>query len=59
MTRTIVQLTYTFLVDSGKVGEAGALVLDSIQLEPKPGVLLTGRKLAASDPFEDYVVPEL
>ncbi len=57
MTRLIVQVSLTFLVDAEKAGEAGALVLDSIKVEPVPGVQPTGKRLAVSDPFEDHVVP--
>jgi len=55
MTRIIVQYSFTFLVDAEAVKDAAALVLDSITVEPQPGVTPAGRKLSALDPFEDHI----
>lgn len=54
MTRVIVQVIHTFLVDTESVQEAAKLALASIKVEPQPGVLTAGRRLNALDPFEDH-----
>ncbi len=54
MTRIIIQVTHTFIVDAEKTQEATRWVLDSIKVEPTPGVQPVGRKVSALDPFEDH-----
>ena len=46
----IIQVIHTFIVRADDLAEAQAKISESVKLDPKRGVTLTGRQVKCSDP---------